>query len=32
MHLHVANKADAPNPAMASLFHGEHDQRGVGDL
>jgi hypothetical protein len=25
------NKADAPNPAMTSLFHGGRPERGVGD-
>jgi len=27
-----ANKADAPNAAMAFWFHSDHDLRGVGDL
>jgi hypothetical protein len=27
-----ANKADAPNAAMASRFHSGHPGRGVGDL
>jgi hypothetical protein len=26
------NKADAPNPAMTSLFHGGRRGRGFGDL
>ena len=28
----VSNKADAPNPAMTSLFHCGRQERGVGDL
>jgi hypothetical protein len=30
--MNVPNKADAPNAAMALLFHSEHYWRGVGDL
>lgn len=30
--MNMANKADAPNAAMALRFHSEHDCRGVGDL
>jgi hypothetical protein len=26
-----SNKPDSPNAAMASLFHGAHHWRGIGD-
>jgi hypothetical protein len=30
--IRLSNKADAPNPAMASLFQSGRHGRGVGDL